>query len=277
MIPEREVESKIAPMKIIVKQGDDFRQDVATMTVFRLFNHLWRKSGLQHQNTDVRCHAYSTCATGIKIGAIEYVENCFSLSRVQKIQPLSKDKIRKLVATGAGSYIASFVLGIRDRHDENIMIRADGVIASNCVSFQRHANNAKILRIKVMFHIDFGRVFGDALLLDTDSFAITKEFRDEIGTEVFNEFVRICLLAFEVLRDPKNVHLIHALVPTMFSVIFPKEKVSGFLTKSLMLGVDRETARATLMKQIVNAPESYRTYFKNKIQSFKKQGSKRGI
>mmetsp|Transcript_4748 Transcript_4748/g.6641 ORF Transcript_4748/g.6641 Transcript_4748/m.6641 type:complete len:256 (-) Transcript_4748:99-866(-) len=255
MIPEREVESKIAPMKIIVKQGDDFRQDVATMTVFRLFNHLWRKSGLQHQNTDVRCHAYSTCATGIKIGAIEYVENCFSLSRVQKIQPLSKDKIRKLVATGAGSYIASFVLGIRDRHDENIMIRADGV----------------------MFHIDFGRVFGDALLLDTDSFAITKEFRDEIGTEVFNEFVRICLLAFEVLRDPKNVHLIHALVPTMFSVIFPKEKVSGFLTKSLMLGVDRETARATLMKQIVNAPESYRTYFKNKIQSFKKQGSKRGI
>jgi len=42
MIPEREVESKIAPMKIVVKQGDDFRQDVATMTVFRLFNHLWR-------------------------------------------------------------------------------------------------------------------------------------------------------------------------------------------------------------------------------------------
>mmetsp|Transcript_34449 Transcript_34449/g.55429 ORF Transcript_34449/g.55429 Transcript_34449/m.55429 type:complete len:85 (+) Transcript_34449:1597-1851(+) len=66
------------------------------------------------------------------------------------------------------------------------MIRADGVIASNCVSFQRHANNAKILRIKVMFHIDFGRVFGDALLLDTDSFAITKEFRDEIGTYTIN-------------------------------------------------------------------------------------------
>jgi len=90
---------------------------------------------------------------------LEFVENCFPLSDMKKIRPLVPGKLEKIVASGAGSYIAAYVIGIRDRHADNIMIRNDGVL----------------------FHIDFGHAMGSTVLMDAQAFAVTKEFREEIG------------------------------------------------------------------------------------------------
>jgi len=237
-----EGKSRRPPIKIIMKQGDDFRQDVACMLVFRLFNHIWRESGIKHGNVPVRCHEYYTVATGINVGAIEYVENCIPLAEIQKMGSFSSDKIERLISTGAGSYIAAFLLGVRDRHDENIMIRQDGT----------------------MFHIDFGRAFGDAVLMDASSFAITKGFRDAIGVENYNShFVGCCLKAFRTLRQPKNVDLLRGMVPTMFSAIHNADKIVNFLERTLMLKKDLESATMKFKKKIESAPDSYRTRFKN--------------
>ncbi|GAB5373440.1 hypothetical protein AAMO2058_001751900 [Amorphochlora amoebiformis] len=248
MLPAQREQLMSSPMRLIVKHGDDFRQDVATMLVFRLFNFLWRVGKLRHKDIPVRCHAYHTCATGENIGVIEFVENCFPLSKIKEIQPVSPEKLQRLVATGAGSYIAAFVLGIRDRHADNIMIRDDGV----------------------MFHIDFGRVFGDSVLMDTSSFAITKGFREQIGSATYGEFVQMCIKAFRVLREAKNIDLIMHFAPLMFSAMFPRDKIQDFLKKTLMLKPyrDLDAACKRLIKKIESAPDSYRTYFKNKMHSF---------
>jgi len=195
MLPCAQIDDlKMEPMKVIVKQGDDFRQDVASMIVFRFFNHLWRLDRLVYKSTPVRCHAYNTTATGVNIGVIEFVENCYPLSQLKKrLGPVSSEKIERLVASGAGSYIASYILGIRDRHADNIMLREDGT----------------------MFHIDFGRVFGDAVLMDTSTFAITKAFKDAIGSKAYSEFVNCCTEAFKVLRKKENVELIKNFAPTV--------------------------------------------------------------
>ncbi len=239
-------------MLVIVKHGDDMRQDVASMLTFRLFNHMWTTSKLSYERVPIRCHAYYCCATGENVGAIEYVRNCLPLSDLKQLRPLKpsgpedadvREKVHRIIATGAGSYIAAFVLGIRDRHADNIMLRRDGV----------------------MFHIDFGRVFGDTVLMDTSSFAIPKEFRDEIGNNAYGEFTQNCIKAFRILRQPQNLRLIMGFAPTMFSSMFNRERVQDFLKGSLMLNKDVKSACKRLMKKIENAPDSYKTYFKNVV------------
>ena len=56
----------------------------------------------------------------------------------------------KLVASAAASYIAAYVLGLKDRHYDNILlIPTEGTL----------------------FHIDFGFIFGMSPSLDTVSFS----------------------------------------------------------------------------------------------------------
>ena len=62
----------------------------------------------------------------------------------------------RLVASAAASYVSAHVLGVRDRHSDNILVAADGTI----------------------FHIDFGHILGDGpAALDAGSFATTPAFK----------------------------------------------------------------------------------------------------
>eukprot|EP00466_Bigelowiella_natans_P005786 jgi/Bigna1/91961/estExt_fgenesh1_pg.C_1380008 len=191
--------------KVILKFGDDFRQDVASMTMFKIFNYIWR--------------------------VLEFVENCFPLSDMKKIRPLVPGKLEKIVASGAGSYIAAYVIGIRDRHADNIMIRNDGVL----------------------FHIDFGHAMGSTVLMDAQAFAVTKEFREEIGRAAYDEFVRCCVHAFRVLRNPENLNVILNMAPMIFSALYPRHKVYQFISKTLMLRSDVNSACKKMKRMCVRA------------------------
>mmetsp|Transcript_6224 Transcript_6224/g.8677 ORF Transcript_6224/g.8677 Transcript_6224/m.8677 type:complete len:337 (+) Transcript_6224:287-1297(+) len=235
--------------KVILKLGDDFRQDVASMTMFKIFNYIWRNSGVMHQSCPISCHEYHTIATGRRKGISEYVENCFPLSDIKKIRPLVPGKLEKIVASGAGSFIAAYIIGIRDRHADNIMIRNDGVL----------------------FHIDFGHAMGSTVLMDAQAFAVTKEFRDEIGRAAYDEFIRCCVRAFRVLRNPENLNIILNMTPMIFSAIYPNHKVHQFISKTLMLRSDVTSACKKMKKMVELAPDSYRTYLKNKIHALATQ------
>mmetsp|Transcript_3784 Transcript_3784/g.4667 ORF Transcript_3784/g.4667 Transcript_3784/m.4667 type:complete len:259 (+) Transcript_3784:1335-2111(+) len=235
--------------KVILKFGDDFRQDVASMTMFKIFNYIWRDSGAMHQKFPITCHEYHTVATGRRKGVLEFVENCFPLSDMKKIRPLVPGKLEKIVASGAGSYIAAYVIGIRDRHADNIMIRNDGVL----------------------FHIDFGHAMGSTVLMDAQAFAVTKEFREEIGRAAYDEFVRCCVHAFRVLRNPENLNVILNMAPMIFSALYPRHKVYQFISKTLMLRSDVNSACKKMKRMVELAPDSCRTYLKNRMHAFAAQ------
>ncbi len=61
--------------------------------------------------------------------------------------------IDRLIATAVGSTIGAYVLGIRDRHHDNILIDTKGAL----------------------FHVDFGFMFGEKPTIDTSRFAITRK------------------------------------------------------------------------------------------------------
>jgi phosphatidylinositol kinase/protein kinase (PI-3 family) len=119
---------------------------------------------------------YGCLAVGDKTGFLEFVDDVTPLTAISN-QVFSLEQVQRMVATGAGSYMCSHVLGIRDRHSDNILVGSDGSL----------------------FHIDFGYILGNAVTLDTAQFAVTPELQTAF-VDLWPDFVETVGQAFTVLR-----------------------------------------------------------------------------
>eukprot|EP00002_Diphylleia_rotans_P030489 TRINITY_DN6269_c0_g1_i6.p1 TRINITY_DN6269_c0_g1~~TRINITY_DN6269_c0_g1_i6.p1 ORF type:complete len:1325 (+),score=245.59 TRINITY_DN6269_c0_g1_i6:73-4047(+) len=128
---------------VIYKLGDDLRQDVLTIQMLQVMDMLWKQSGLDLELTPYKCIAMSE-----DDGMIEVVENSNTLANIQKenggvtaafsdtsllkwlqieSQQDEMEKIvRNFVHSLAGYCVATYVLGIGDRHNDNIMLARSG-------------------------------------------------------------------------------------------------------------------------------------------------------
>ena len=64
---------------IIFKNGDDLRQDMLTLQVIRIMDHIWRDL----EGMDLRMTPYSCLATGNQVGIIEVVRNSKTVFDIQ--------------------------------------------------------------------------------------------------------------------------------------------------------------------------------------------------
>ena len=133
------------PVKMIFKNGDDLRADILTLQMFRIMDKLWQNSGL-----DLQMSPYMCTATDNEAGMIEVVQNAVTAASIQKEKagvvtgalkktPLAKwlreknpteaqyeEAVDNFVSSLAGYCVATFILGIGDRHNDNIMITTSG-------------------------------------------------------------------------------------------------------------------------------------------------------
>jgi len=144
--------------------------------------------------------------------------------------------------SAAGAFIGSYVLGVRDRHSDNIIIhKTDGYL----------------------FHIDFGHVLGDTVTIDTGPFPITPELKAMIGPAAWPHFVTLCGKAFLALR--KQFSLICNYAEMMLSPIASPEKVRTFMKQVLMMETAPQPAVELIKAMIEQAPSSYKTRLKNAL------------
>ncbi|KAJ8980774.1 hypothetical protein NQ317_016025 [Molorchus minor] len=115
---------------IIFKNGDDLRQDILTLQMLRIMDRLWKREGL-----DLRMNPYG-CISSLenRVGMIEVVLNAETIANIQK----EKGMFTATAAFRKGPILATYVLGIADRHSDNIMVKKNGQL----------------------FHIDFGHILG---------------------------------------------------------------------------------------------------------------------
>eukprot|EP00808_Paulinella_micropora_P017305 g1757.t1 len=227
------------PQKIIFKMGDDVRQDMLCLQIFRMFNHWWALEKISYRNCPVQVHTYGCLALTEEMGILEFVPGCKPVSEIESLN-LYGEGLNTLGGTAAGAYMAVLCLGIRDRHYENILVRKDGLL----------------------FHIDFGFVLGQKPSVDTAAIAVIPEIPQLMGQTRWKEFVEVTVLAFSVLRRHSD-DLIDLTQRLFSSFMGDAAKVRDFMSDTLMLNKSEEEAIAAMRKKVEAAPKKTATMVKN--------------
>uniref|UniRef100_UPI00398EF5A0 phosphatidylinositol 4-phosphate 3-kinase C2 domain-containing subunit alpha isoform X2 n=1 Tax=Pristiophorus japonicus TaxID=55135 RepID=UPI00398EF5A0 len=196
-------------INVMFKIGEDLRQDMLALQMIKIMDKIWLQEGL-----DLRMVIFKCISTGKDRGMVELVPASETLRKIQveygvtgsfKDKPLA-EWLRKYNATEeeyekasenfiyscAGCCVATYVLGICDRHNDNIMLRSTG-----------H-----------MFHIDFGKFLGHAQMFgsfkrDRAPFVLTSDMAYVINggekpTSRFQLFVDLCCQSYNLIRKHAN-------------------------------------------------------------------------
>ena len=166
---------------VMFKKGDDLRQDVVTLQLFKVMHNLWFNEGQK-----LKMSIYNVISTGYFQGMLQIVTNSETLATIHKEfggltfgfsnKPLKhwmckiitniteKEYVNNFMVSTAAYCIATFVLGIGDRHNDNIMVKKNGEL----------------------FHIDFGHILGHfkykfGFKRERAPFVFTSEFCNVIG------------------------------------------------------------------------------------------------
>ncbi|XP_026466110.1 phosphatidylinositol 4-phosphate 3-kinase C2 domain-containing subunit beta isoform X2 [Ctenocephalides felis] len=250
----------------IFKVGDDLQQDMLTLQMMRVMDKMWLREGL-----DLKMVTFACVPTGPKRGMIEMVTNAETLRKIQVEWGLTgsfKDKpiaewlakhnpseleyeraVANFTASCAGYSVATYILGICDRHNDNIMLKTSGHL----------------------FHIDFGKFLGDAQMFgnfkrDRTPFVLTSDMAYVINggdkpSARFHHFVDLCCQAFNIVR--KHGNLVLHLFALMASSGIPgvtMEAVS-YVQKALLPGQSNPEASATFARMIEASLRSWFTQF----------------
>ncbi|XP_029412140.1 phosphatidylinositol 4-phosphate 3-kinase C2 domain-containing subunit alpha [Nannospalax galili] len=199
-------------INVMFKVGEDLRQDMLALQMIKIMDKIWLKEGL-----DLRMVIFRCLSTGRDRGMVELVPASDTLRKIQveygvtgsfKDKPLaewlrkynpSEEEYEKasenFIYSCAGCCVATYVLGICDRHNDNIMLRSTG-----------H-----------MFHIDFGKFLGHAQMFgsfkrDRAPFVLTSDMAYVINggerpTIRFQLFVDLCCQAYNLIRKQTNLFL----------------------------------------------------------------------
>eukprot|EP00298_Acanthocystis_sp_HF-20_P016997 c21646_g3_i1.p1 GENE.c21646_g3_i1~~c21646_g3_i1.p1 ORF type:complete len:249 (-),score=94.44 c21646_g3_i1:9-755(-) len=227
--------------------------------MIRIMDKLWEAEGLQ-----LRLNTYTVVATGDNMGMLEIVPNAVTYAKITKeaggaMEVFNKQRVKDWIAkenrgglasaaitnfirSAAGYCVATYVLGIGDRHDDNIMFTRQGHV----------------------FHIDFGHFLGHfkdfkkipgiRIKRERTPFVFTPDWAVAMGglqSTGFQEFVDLCCKAYLIIR--KNASLFINMFAMMLSTGIPEledEEDIQYMIDVLKLDVSDEEATNQLKKLI---------------------------
>ena len=116
-------------VKVVLKKGDDLRQDQAIIAMLEKFNQIWREEAVVHttaggKRISVEHPTYPVAVNGGAIydgGLVGMLADFRSTSRVEfeKKEALAWKISAELIPSAVATFVAAFVLTIRDRHKDN--------------------------------------------------------------------------------------------------------------------------------------------------------------
>jgi len=258
------------PIYIMFKSGDDLRQDIVTLQILQVMDKIWLADGLDLRLKPYRCLATGVNENGDGVGMIEVVMNSDTTSGIQlkygggamgalkmdpidlflhdhnKGKPLYDRAVDNFIRSCAGYCVATFVLGIGDRHNGNIMVTKDGHL----------------------FHIDFGHFLGNfkkkfGVNRERAAFVFTPEMAYVMGgkkykkSTQFKQFLTLSTRAFFSLRQ--NALIVENLFILMVSAQMPElmmEEDIYYLREKLYLNMTEKKAEKKLMEEINKSLDS---------------------
>jgi len=248
---------------VMLKCGDDLRMDMVTLQLFQAMQTLWFDGGL-----NLKMSLYKIICTGYQQGMLEMVTNSETLASIhvkeggaisqffskapiknwieKNCLNVSKEEaIENFLISNVAYCLATFVLGIGDRHNDNIMLKKNGEL----------------------FHIDFGHFLGHfkykmGIKRERAPFVFTRQFQNVLGndnSELFLKFKEYLQKGYLILR--KNKEVIVTLMRILLCTGIPElnEKSLRYLENTLSMKREDKEAKDYLDKQLADSLDSVST------------------
>jgi phosphatidylinositol 4-kinase len=188
-----------ALVHVIVKSGDDLRQEQLAMQLISFFLQTFKEKKLK-----LWLYPYDIIATGPECGILECVPDAISIDALKKatqrkslfehfVQMYGGDDSRRFkraqkcfMRSLAGYSLLCYILQIKDRHNGNILIDRDGHL----------------------IHIDFGFMLSNApgkgVKFEKAPFKLTEEWENLLGgrrSHLFQKFRSLCVKGYVALKE----------------------------------------------------------------------------
>ena len=183
---------------LIVKAGDDLRQEELSLQLIAVFNSIWTEAGLT-----CSVYPYTAISTAFNAGILQCIVDASSIDSIKKaaqVQSLHQFFIRayggegsavygtaqrNFVESMAGYSVVCFLLQIKDRHNGNLMLTRAGHLV----------------------HIDFGFMLATSpggWKFESAPFKLSQELVDVMGgsnSSAFNYFKVLIYQGMKAARD----------------------------------------------------------------------------
>lgn len=260
-------------LRVIAKNGDDMRQEAFAMQIISFLKDQW-----EEDNLDLFLYPFQILPTSRYTGLVEVVPNCMSLDALKKkhkeenksditlmehFEKTFKKKDlpaaqRRFAESLAGYSVASYILGIKNRNNTNIMLSTEGHI----------------------IHVDFGHILGMApgnnLNPEKAAFKFTKEMVEVLGGEdsaLYQDFVKMCVdgfisarAEFEAIKNLSEIMAHKSHLPC-FNQKGGSEKVIKQLMSRFMVDIPEAEAREKFRTQIDKSKNHVGTRMYDKYQN----------
>jgi len=198
---------------IFMLKPEDLRKEYIIMNIIKIIDTILKTE----LKLDLHIITYNILPVSEKIGFIEFISNAYTIYDIkeeekfsiqnfiiEKNPDITAAQLRDNFSKSCAAYcVITYLLGIGDRHLENIMITKEGYI----------------------FNIDFGYVLGLDPKILSPKFRLTTEMIDAMGGEnskYFHQFKQYCTVAFNCLR--KHVDLFYILILQLTHIISQQSK-----------------------------------------------------
>ena len=257
-------------LPIIFKRGDDLRHDAACLRIFRAIWDIWHRDG----GLDLfpRRLLYGVVPLGRDFGMVEFVEsvplsrvvgteasengetNEWAVNRYLKELPDPSSAKSNFLASCVGFSLLTYLLGIGDRHLDNLLLTPQGHL----------------------LHIDFSFLFGADPKPFSPPIKMTREmvrgFEEATGDDAdkWNEFKGLCFTALSLLR--RKSALILSLLQSEYpddsakECEFVRERLAALVSQAEALQkMDRllEESRRAMFPQVMETIHKWVQYWKS--------------
>lgn len=152
---------------------------------------------------------------------------------LEKNDDMTINELKKRYIKSVAAYsVITYLLGIGDRHLDNIMVTRDARI----------------------FHIDFGYILGKDPVFNNPGIRITPDMIEALGgpsSRYYEEFVKLCSTIYNCLRRNVDIFVnMLLLLPKQTNINISKEEIKDQIVKRFLPGQDEVSAHFHIIKKL---------------------------
>lgn len=226
----------------IMFKNEDVRKDQIIMNIIKLMAIVIKRE----KGIDLDLVTYNILPINKDSGLIEIVEECDTIYHIKESLGLNVinyimnnngdskiDEVRKRFIKSTSVFcVITYLLGVGDRHLDNIMITKDGRL----------------------FHIDFGYILGHDPVWSNPNIRITSDIVNAIGginTEYYADFKKQCTEIYNCLRKNMDVFMVLLMMlPDISNIHLSKHAIRQQVIKRFIPGENYIDAELHLINQL---------------------------